>query len=86
MALKNCEIIGYSRFTSKKGVDTLICDVAVSPTPFDLQHGKVGMKVEQVFVPAECYGLFNESVIGKCLKRQYEVQGRFANVVNVEIV
>jgi hypothetical protein len=86
MALKNCEIIGYSKFTSKKGTDCLICKIAVTPSESDLKFGHVGMKVEEVFVPAECFGLFSPAVIGKTLKRQYEVRGRFANVISVEIV
>lgn len=86
MGLKNCEIIGYSRFVSKKNVDTLICEIAVEPTPFDLSHGRVGMKVEQVFIPEGCYHLFDKNVIGKCLKRSFSIQGRYASVVSVEIV
>lgn len=84
--MKNGEIIGFSRFLDKKGVDRLYVDVASAPTTFDKSHGRVGMKVEQIWVPESCYGMFNESVIGKVLKCDYEVSGRFVNVIGCQIV
>lgn len=84
--MKNGEIIGFSRFVDKKGVDRLYVDVVSAPTDFDKQYGRVGMKTEQIWVPVSCYGLFNESVIGKILECRYEISGRFVNVVDCKIV
>ena len=84
--MKNNEILGYSRFTSKKGVDTLICHIATEPSEQDKQFGWVGFKTEQVFVPANDYNKFSPAVIGKQLKRGYQINGFRATVVSVEIV
>lgn len=84
--MKNGEIIGFSRFVDKKGVDRLFVDVVSALTDFDKQHGRFGMKSEQIWIPSSCYGMFNESVIGKVLKCEYEVSGRYVNVIGCQIV
>lgn len=81
--VKDNEILGYSRFTSKKGDEVLFVDVAKLPTDFDKRYGRVGMKVEQVWIPSNCFDKFNNSVIGKCLDAQYSIQNGRANVVDV---
>lgn len=81
--MKNNEIIGYSRFVNKEKQERLVVDVCKTPSDFDKQYGRVGMKVEQIWIPASCMDSFNQSVIGKVLKCTYEVNGRYANVVGV---
>ena len=81
--VKNNEIIGYSRFNNKAGEERLVVDVAKLPTDFDAKYGRVGMKVEQIWMPEALFDKFDKSVIGKTMNCEYEVSGRYANVVNV---
>lgn len=81
--MQNGEIIGYSRFNSKKGNEVMYVDVAVSPSDFDKQFGRVGWKVEQIWIPSSCFDKFNESVVGKIFDAKYEISGGRANVVDV---
>lgn len=81
--VKNNEIIGYSRFKNKEGKERLVVDVAKQPTDFDTQYGRVGMKVEQIWMPEALYDRFNPSVVGKQIDCSYMVNGRYANVVDV---
>ena len=76
-------VIGYSRFKNKDGVERLVVDVVKTPSDFDRQYGRVGMKVEQIWIPKELFDKFNNSVVGKIIECQYTVNGRYANVVEV---
>lgn len=81
--MQNNEIIGYSRFENKEKQERMVVDVAKLPSDFDKKYGRVGMKVEQIWIPSSCMDKFNEGVIGKILKCTYEVNGRYANVTDV---
>lgn len=77
------EIIGYSRFVSKKGVDTLIVDVVMEATEFNRRYGRVGNVVEQVFIPESLFDKFDDSVVGKLIDVKYDGRGRYANIIDV---
>lgn len=81
--MKNNEIIGYSRFKSKSGNEVMFVDIAKMPSDRDKQWGRVGMKLEQVWIPSSCFDKFNNTVIGKVLKCQYEIDNGRANVIDV---
>lgn len=82
--MRHNEIIGYSRFKSKIGNEVLFVDVAKLPSDRDVQFGRVGMKVEQIWVPSSCFDKFSPAVVGKLLKASYEVDGMRAIVVDVD--
>ena len=82
--LKDNQIIGYSRFKNKEGKERLVVDVAKVPSDFDKKYGRVGMKVEQLWMPEALYDRFNESVVGMQVDCTYTVNGRYANIVDVE--
>lgn len=84
--MKANQIVGYSRFTSKKGFDTLIVDIVAEATPFDVQHGRVGMKTEQVFLPDTCFSKITPDCVGKILKRHVVPNGRYVQIVDIEII
>lgn len=77
------EIIGYSRFTSKKGVECLVVDVIMEATDFNRRYGRVGNICEQVFIPEALFDRFDESVVGKLLEVKYDRPGRYANIIDV---
>ena len=81
--MQNNLIIGYSRFFNKNNQERLVVDVVKTPTDFDKKYGRVGMKVEQVWIPETLFDKFNPSVVGKLLECKHEVNGRYANVVDV---
>ena len=81
--VKNNQIIGYSRFNNKAGEERLVVDVAKFPTDFDKKYGRVGMKVEQIWMPEALFDMFDQSVIGKIINCEVEISGRYANVVGV---
>lgn len=83
MAFRNNEIIGYSRFTSKKNVECLIVDVMSHATDFNKRFGRVGNVCEQVFIPEALFDRFDESVVGKVLECKYDGYGRYANIIDV---
>lgn len=81
--MENNEVIGYSRFTSKKGNEVMYVDVATIPSDFDKSYGRVGWKVEQIWIPSSCFNKFDESVIGKIFDGKYEISNGRANVIDV---
>lgn len=80
------EIIGYSRFISKKNVDTLIVDVVMKATDFNRRYGRVGNICEQVFIPEALFDKFDESVVGKILEVKYDGPGKYANIIDVSFI
>lgn len=82
--MKHNEIIGYSKFKSKNGNEVMFVDVAKQTTDRDAQWGRVGMKVEQIWIPSSCFSKFDSSVVGKVLKASYEISNGRANVVDVD--
>lgn len=81
--MQNNQIIGYSRFKSKNGNEVMFVDVARMPTANDVKWGRVGMKVEQLWIPSSCFYMFDSTVVGKVLKATYEISNGRANVVDV---
>lgn len=77
------EIIGYSRFVSKKNVECLIVDVVMPATDFNRRYGRVGNVCEQVFIPQHLFDKFDESVVGKLLHLDTEGYGNRAEIVDV---
>lgn len=82
--MRHNEIIGYSKFKSKAGNEVMFVDVVKHPTDRDISFGRVGMKVEQIWIPSSCFNKFSPAVVGKLLKASYEVDGMRANVVDVD--
>lgn len=84
--LKDNEIIGYSRFQSKKGNEVMYVNVAQNLTQRDKEFGHVGMRVEQIWIPSNCFDKFNSTVVGKVLKPTYVISGGRAEVTDVAFV
>ena len=84
--MKNNEIIGYSKFKSKKGNEVMFVNVAVPLTERDKEFGHVGMRVEQIWIPSTLFNKFNPSVVGKVLDAEYVVSGGRAEVIDVSFV
>lgn len=81
--LMNDVVLGYSRFTSKKGQECLICKVLVKVSDYKANFGHVGYEVEEIFIPNSLFGKFDESVIGKHIVLEYDGRGRYANIIDV---
>lgn len=81
--LVNNLVVGYSRFFNKQNEERLVVDVVKAPTDFDLKYGRVGMKVEQIWIPASLFDKFNNTVVGQIIECKYDISGRYANVTDV---
>ena len=81
--MQNNLVIGYSRFFNKQNEERLVVDVVKEPTDFDKKYGRIGMKVEQVWIPQALFDKFNPSVVGKLIDCKYDISGRYANVIDV---
>lgn len=81
--MQNNLIVGYRRFISKAGEDTLICDVIKDSTDWDISGGRVGQKVDGIFIPKSLFDKFEPSVVGKILVVSGEPNGRFFNITDV---
>lgn len=59
------QIIGYSKFKSKKGNDCCVLRILVEATERDNQYGHFGHIVQEVFVPEAQHKEISDSVVGK---------------------
>lgn len=69
------KLIGFKRFTSKKG--TPLC-VAIIATAFDKQQnerGSYGCDAESVFLPSEQYDYLSADDLGKEVTTAYDIVG-----------
>ena len=79
-------IIGYKRFRNEQGVERLVVHVVQKPEPDDIKNGYVGFIIADVWIPAELFGKFSAAVIGKVLKPNFDLVGKYARVIDVEFV
>ena len=84
--MQNNLVVGYRRFVSKAGDDTLIIDVIKDATDWDIKGGRVGQKVDGVFIPSSLFNKVSPDVIGKILVVHGEPNGRFFNINDIEFV
>lgn len=72
------KLIGFKRFTSKKGNPTCIVVVA---TPFDERQnekGSYGCDVETMFLPKELFDYLTPEDLGKEVTMSYDIVNRQA--------
>lgn len=64
-------LIGYRKFTSKKGTNCCIVSLVNDYSTFDCSHGAVGQKVDEVFIPENCHGLIQPDSVGRYYELEY---------------
>lgn len=79
------KLVGYKRFTSKKGERYCVAQVVSQFSQRDLDNGCCGSKVEEVFLPAEKVDFLNPSHIGKDIEFQYELSGNRAFLIDFTV-
>lgn len=72
------KLVGYRRFTSKKGTDCCIANIVSDYNGREKEMGAVGEKTEEIFVPASQYNLLQPSDIGCEIVLNYEFSGNRA--------
>lgn len=80
------KLIGFKRFTSKKG--NPLC-VAIIATEFDKQQnerGSFGFDAEQVFVPSEQYDYLGKDDLGCEVTTQYDIVGGRAYLRELKVI
>lgn len=80
------KLIGFKRFTSKKGSPTCIALVA---TPFDERQnekGNYGCDVETLFLPSELFNYLEEGDLGKEVTTDYDIVSGRAYLRNFTVL
>lgn len=80
------KLIGFKRFTSKKG--NPLC-VAIVATPFDKEQnarGSFGCDAQSLFMPSEQYDYLSSDDIGKEVSISYDIMGDRAFLRELTVV
>lgn len=79
-------VIGYRKFTSKKGLPCCMISVMSVYSDRDVSYGAQGYKVTDEFVPSAQHELVTPDVIGKAIKIDYEINGGRAYVRSIGLL
>lgn len=80
-------IVGYRKFKSKKGTSCCIINVIGDFTAYDQEHGAVGQRCEEVFLPEDQHQFVVPGIIGKPIELQYgEGYGGTPRVIGFKVV
>lgn len=80
------KLVGFRRFTSKKGDNYCVANVVTDYNDRDKQNGSVGARAEQIFIPSGQYEYLQENDIGKEIHLEYEFSGNRAYLQSVSVV
>lgn len=80
-----CRLVGYKRFTSKKGKEYCVANVVSQYSQRDEERGCVGEKTEEIFLPDNCLKLLKPEDVGCELDMTYEYSGGRAYLVDVAV-
>lgn len=80
------QIVGFSKFKSKKGSDCCIIKVLTPATERDNQFGHFGHVLNEIFVPDRQHGDITEDVIGHEVTVNYDYyNGKgFVNSISIQ--
>ena len=70
---KEKTLLGYRRFTSKKGTPCCVALVATKYDASDNQRGNFGSNADEIFLPQEMYSYLMPDDIGKLVVANYNV-------------
>ena len=76
-------IVGYKRFRTEQGNERLVVHVVQKPEPDDVKGGYIGFILADVWIPERLFGKFTPDVIGKVLKPEFALDGKYARVIDV---
>lgn len=78
-------LVGYKRFTSKKGIPLCVAIVSTPFTERDNERGSFGCDSESVFLPTELYDYLTPKDIGKPITLSYNIVGGRAFLTDVQV-
>lgn len=81
-----CRLVGYKRFTSKKGKEYCVANVISTYSQRDIDRGCVGEKTEEIFLPENCFNLLKPEDVGRELDMSYDYSGGRAYLVDVAVI
>ena len=80
------KLIGYARFTSKKGNECFVLEIQKPFAKYQKEHWQcVGESHESVYVPTSAGEKIKPTDIGKEITFEYEVSGGKASVTDLYI-
>lgn len=81
------KVLGFNKFHSNKSNrDFLVAHCVSKASGSDVNRGYVGQeKVEEIYIPDNCWHLFTEQICGKTCNFHYEINGRYVNLVNITL-
>lgn len=65
-------LVGFRRFTSKKGKDCCIATILRDATEREKQYGAIGQVAEDLFLPDSQYNYLTEKSVGKEVKLYWD--------------
>lgn len=74
------KILGFNKFTSKKGNVCCMLQLSRDFTDKELEAGSCGLRVEDAFLPAELFSIAVPDNVGKSCELYYNRNGFLANV------
>lgn len=78
-------LLGYKRFTSKKGQDYCVALISRPLTEREQQRGSVGLAVEEIFLPDEQKNYLTPDHLNKPVDIDYDIVGGRPVVVSFSV-
>ena len=78
-------LVGYHKFTSKKGKDFCVASVVKDLSPRDQAFGYIGQKTEEIFMPDDQLNMLKPEDIGKELILDYDMSDGRAFLISVTV-
>lgn len=66
-------LVGFKRFTSKKGQKYCVANLVSDYSARELEFDNFGQKIEEVWLPVDLYDLLTPADIGKTVTLNYEI-------------
>lgn len=84
--MSKCIILGVRKFSGKDGKNYEIVAVRKSFSEKDQSKGCFGETVEDVFIPENKRDFLKPEHVGKEIVFDYEINGRYANVIGFKVI
>ena len=78
-------VLGFSKFTSKKGNYCVVLDVSSPYGDRQRENGACGERAEQLFIPKEYHDKVVPAIIGKEISLIYSISGGRAYLDGFEV-
>ncbi len=78
-------LVGFRRFTSKKGTPCCVANIVTEFSPADVSRGSCGSDCQSVFLPDNLLDYLTEKDIGKSVELFYSINAGRAYLQNLVV-